>query len=54
MTMSEYKEMYAEFCAETGERGSPDDIIWKKSFEEFVAWRKRVEAFFDKNRKENV
>jgi len=48
MTMSEYKEMYAEFCAETGERGS------KKSFEEFVAWRKRVEAFFDKNRKENV
>ena len=45
MTMSEYKEykeMYVEFCAETGERGS---------FEEFVAWRKRVEAFFDKNRK---
>jgi len=42
------EEMYAEVCAETGVRGS------KEGFEAFVAWRKRVEAFFDKNRKENA
>jgi len=48
MTMNEYREMYAEVCAETGERGS------KEGFEQFVAWRNRVEAYFEKNREERL
>ena len=42
MTEHEYREMYAEFCAESGARMS------EKEFEEFRSWRKRVEKLFDK------
>ena len=40
MTMNDYREMYAEYCMEVGDRsrlgpGRPE------SFTEFVAWRKR-------------
>ena len=40
MTNSEYKEMYIEQAFETGE--VPSEAGYKR----FVAWRKRVEAFF--------
>ena len=48
MTMDAYKVMYAEYCMEVGDRsrlgpGTPE------SFTEFVAWRKRVEKYFDNN-----
>ena len=46
MTMNDYREMYAEYCMEVGDRsrlgpGRPE------SFTEFVAWRKRVEKYFE-------
>ena len=41
MTEEEYREMYTEHCAEAGARMS------EKEFEEFKAWRKRVEKLFD-------
>ena len=41
MTEEEYKEMYTEFAAESGVRMSA------KGFAEFMAWRKRVEKFFE-------
>ena len=37
-----YSEMYLETCFETGEKPT------KKGYEDFEAWRKRVEAFFEK------
>ena len=40
MTTPEYREMYAEFCAEGGEQPTAE------GYEDFVDWRKRVEAFF--------
>ncbi len=40
MTTEELKEMYAEYCMEGGFQISPE------GFEEFVEWRKRVEALF--------
>ncbi len=47
--MNDYKEMYAEYCLKAGDRsrlgpGTPE------SFEEFVAWRKRVEKYFENNK----
>ena len=44
MTEQEYIEMYKEFCLESGEQPAP------KGFAEFVAWRKRVEKFFQANK----
>ena len=41
MTDAEYREMYAEYCAEGGAR--PTD----RGYLEFVSWRKRVEALFE-------
>ena len=41
MTEEEYKEIYAEHAAESGVRMSA------KGFAEFMAWRKRVEKFFE-------
>ena len=40
MTEHEYREMYSEFAFESG-AGMSD-----KGFEEFKAWRKRVEELF--------
>ena len=44
MTEQEYIEIYKEFCLESGEQPTP------KRFAEFVAWRKRVEKFFEANK----
>ena len=41
MTEEEYKELYAEYAAEAG---VPMSV---KGFAEFMAWRKRVEKFFE-------
>jgi len=40
MTDQEYIEMYNEFCIEGNSQPTVD------GFAEFVAWRKRVEKFF--------
>ena len=40
MNEEEYREMYAEYCMEGGSR------MTERGFEEFKAWRKRVEALF--------
>jgi hypothetical protein len=42
MNEEELREMYAEYCMESGERMSD------RSFTEFKAWRKRVEDLFEK------
>ena len=49
MTMNDYRAMYAEYCLEAGDRsrlgqGTP------QGFTEFVAWRKRVEEYFENNK----
>jgi hypothetical protein len=41
MTEEEYRDMYRENCMESGSR------MTEKGFEEFKAWRKRVEKLFD-------
>jgi hypothetical protein len=41
MTEEEYREMYAEYAMESGSR------MTERGFEEFKAWRKRVEKYFD-------
>ena len=41
MNEEELREMYAEYCMESGERMSD------RRFTEFKAWRKRVEKYFD-------
>ena len=41
-TELEYRDMYAEYCMESGES------MTDRGFMEFKAWRKRVESFFDK------
>ena len=41
MTEQEYRDMYAEYCMESGER------MTDRGFMEFMAWRKRVEKLFD-------
>ena len=40
MNEQEYRDMYAEYCMESGER------MTDRGFTEFKAWRKRVEEFF--------
>mgnify|MGYP000633006219 CR=1 FL=1 len=40
MTEQEYRDMYGEYCMEGGSR------MTERGFEEFKAWRKRVEALF--------
>ena len=42
MNEQEYRDMYAEYCMESGER------MTDRGFREFKAWRERVEALFDK------
>ena len=55
MTMNDYRAMYAEYCMEGADRsrlGSGPVGLgpWPpESFTEFVAWRKRVEKYFDNN-----
>jgi len=41
MTEKEYRDMYAEYCMESGER------MTVRGFREFMAWRKNVEKYFD-------
>ena len=41
MTEQEYRDMYAEYCMESGER------MTDRGFREFKAWRKRVEDLFE-------
>ena len=38
----EYRDIYAEYCMESGER------MTDRGFREFKAWRKRVEELFEK------
>ena len=38
----EYRDMYAEYCMESGER------MTDRGFTEFKAWRERVEDLFEK------
>ncbi len=42
MNEEELREMYAEYCMESGERMS------EKGYEDFKGWRKRVEDLFEK------
>ena len=42
MNEEELREMYAEYCMESATR------MTERGFEEFKAWRKRVEDLFDK------
>ena len=41
MNEQEYRDMYAEYCMESGER------MTDRGFTEFKAWRKRVEKLFE-------
>ena len=41
MTEEAYREMYTEYAMESGSR------MTEGGFEEFKAWRKRVEKYFD-------
>ena len=41
MTEEEYREMYTEYAMESGSR------MTEEGFEEFKAWRKKVEKLFD-------
>jgi len=41
MNEQEYRDMYAEYCMESGER------MTDRGFVEFKAWRARVEKYFD-------
>ena len=54
MTMNDYRTMYAEYCLEAGEGGAPAVCRLgpgtPESFTEFVAWRKRVEKYFENNK----
>ena len=42
MNEQEYRDIYAEYCMESGER------MTDRGFREFMAWRKRVEDLFEK------
>ena len=42
MNEEELREMYAEYAMESGSR------MTERGFEEFKAWRKRVEDLFEK------
>ena len=48
MTEQEYNEMYREACLESGAQPTTE------GFAEFVAWRKRVEKFFEANQAETA
>ena len=41
LTEQEYRDMYAEYCMESGER------MTDRGFMEFKAWRERVEKLFE-------
>ena len=41
MNEQEYRDMYAEYCMESGTR------MTDRGFREFMAWRKRVEDLFE-------
>ena len=41
MTEQEYRDLYAEYCMESGER------MTDRGFREFKAWRERVEKLFE-------
>jgi len=41
MNEQEYRDMYTEYCMESGTR------MTDRGFTEFKAWRKRVEDLFD-------
>ena len=43
MNEQEYRDMYAEYCMESGTR------MTDRGFREFKAWRKRVEKLFEKD-----
>ena len=52
MTMDDYRAMYAEYCLEAGHptlMAAWAPCYSTKSFADFVAWRKRVEKYFDNN-----
>ena len=42
MNEQEYRDMYAEYCMESGER------MTDRGFTEFKAWRKKVEKYLYK------
>ena len=42
MDEQEYRDMYAEYCMESGTR------MTDRGFREFMAWRKRAEELFEK------
>ena len=47
MSMDDYKEMYAEYCIENDLVGAPGIRLQGVGFNRFVAWRKRVEKYFE-------
>ena len=50
--MNDYRPMYAEYCLEPGHptlMAAWAPCYSTKSFADFVAWRKRVEKYFDNN-----
>ena len=49
MPMDDYKVMYAEYCMVWAYAGAAPAPGASESFTEFVAWRKRVEKYFDNN-----
>ena len=42
MNEQEYRDMYTEYCMESGER------MTDRGLREFMSWRKRVEDLFEK------
>ena len=51
MTMNDYRAMYAEYCLEAGDRSRlTSRRVAPIHFTEFVAWRKRVEKYFENNK----
>jgi hypothetical protein len=45
MSMNDYRVMYAEYCLGAG--ASYATMAMARSFTKFVAWRKRVEKYFE-------
>ena len=45
--MDDYRAMYAEYCMEAGHGYA---IMTPEGFTNFVAWRKRVEKYFENNK----
>ena len=49
--MNDYRAMYAEYCLEAGDRSRlTSRRVAPIHFTEFVAWRKRVEKYFENNK----